>query len=309
MDAPAATPPELTPPPPSPGTIELEIHRLDRCYAHLRVTEPEALGRLVCSLSMRGQCHPVVVVQRQGARYALIDGYRRVVALERLCRDTVKALVLGLEEPEALTYCHQRVAADRRSSLEEGWLVAELLGQGRSPAEISAGLDRSLSWVSRRLGLGRALPEKATEAVRRGVVPAHGAMKSLLPLARANRAQCETLCERLGSTRLSTRQLASLYAAWRAGSAEQRERITQAPLLFLEAKRAASRELPDGAAGVVVRLLDGARTALDRAGEGALRAGHLDPSALSSVPVERALGRCTDAYETLVRHLEEPDAG
>jgi hypothetical protein len=134
-------------------------------------------------------------------------------------------------------------------------------------------------------------------------------MKSLLPLARANRAQCETLCERLGSTRLSTRQLASLYAAWRAGSAEQRERITQAPLLFLEAKRAASRELPDGAAGVVVRLLDGARTALDRAGEGALRAGHLDPSALSSVPVERALGRCTDAYETLVRHLEEPDAG
>jgi hypothetical protein len=109
MDAPATTPPELLPPPPSPGTIELEIHRLDRCYAHLRVTEPEALGRLVCSLSMRGQCHPVVVVQRQGARYALIDGYRRVVALERLCRDTVKALVLGLEEPEALTYCHQRV--------------------------------------------------------------------------------------------------------------------------------------------------------------------------------------------------------
>ena len=42
---------------------------------------------------------------------------------------------------------------------------------------------------------------------------------------------------------------------------------------------------------------------------GAVRAWSVEPPALTSTPVARALGRCTDAYEALVRHMEEPDAG
>lgn len=293
---------------PSQGTIELEIRLLDRGYGHLRIHEAGALMRLVTSLSMQGQRHPVVVVRRDGGRYALIDGYRRVSALERLARDVVTAIVLGLEEAEALAHCHRMATAGRRSALEEGWLVVELLDHGQSLAEIGAALDRSSSWVSRRQGLARALPEKVTEAVRRGLVPAHGAMKSLLPLARANRDHCDRLCERLGNTRLSTRQLGILYAAWRAGDGEQRTRICDAPLLFLEARRAVTGELPVGVAGALVREIEGARTSLVRAGDCATRSWSIDPAAFSSPPVERALVRCTDAYEALVRQMEEPDA-
>ena len=293
---------------PSEGTLDLEIRLLDRCYGHLRALEPEALTRLVTSLAMQGQRHPVVVVMRAGGRYALIDGYRRVAALERLARDLVTAIVLGLDEVEALAHCHRMATAGRRSALEEGWLVVELLEQGQSLTEIGTALDRSSSWVSRRQGLARALPAKVTEAVRSGTVPAHAAMKSLLPLARANQAHCELLCERVGSARLSTRQLAILYAAWRAGDAEQRTRICEAPLLFLEAKRAVTAEPPAGAAGMLVRELDGARLSLIRAGECAARSWSIEPAAFSSVPVERALVRCTDAYEAMVRRMEEPDA-
>jgi len=294
--------------PPSPSILEVELRLLDCSYAHLRVVEPAALGRLAASLSVEGQRHPVLVVRRQAGRYALIDGYRRVRALERMGGDTVTALVLGLEEPEALAYCHRMATAGRRSALEEGWLVTELLEQGQSLAQISAGLDRSVSWVSRRIGLSRALPDKAAEAVRRAVVSPHGAMKSLLPLARANRAQCERLCERLGHVRLSTRQLAALYAAWRAGDAEQRERIVEAPLLLLEAQRAVTRELPGGVAGALVRDINAARAALVRAADGAVRAWSIEPTVLASTPVTRALGGCTDAYEALVRRMEESDA-
>ena len=292
------------------GAFEIEIRLLDRGYARLRVSPPAGQrARLVTSISLHGQRHPVLVVARDGGRYALIDGHRRVAALERIGRDTVTAIVLDLEESDALAHCHRMEAAGRRSALEEGWLVAEMIDQARSPVDIGAALDRSPSWVSRRLALARALPERAMDAVRAGVIPAHGAMKSLVPLARANKNHCEILCERLGATRVSTRQLGALYAAWRAGDAEQRERISSSPRLFLEAARAVTPARPEGVAGALVRDLETAHGALVRATDGAVRAWSLEPPALASPPVARALGRCTDAYEALVRHMEEPDAG
>lgn len=298
------------PPPPSPrhGTIEVELRSLDRSYAHLRVRDRSAQARLCTSLGMQGQRHPVLVVRREAARYVLIDGHLRVDGLVRLGRDTVMAQVLEMSESEALSYCYRMQTAGHRSALEDGWLVAELHEQGQSLTQIGDALDRSVSWVSRRLGLSRALPEKASSAVRQGVVPAHGAMKSLLPLARANKAHCARLCEQLGQTRLSTRQLGQIYGAYRRGDAEQRERIANAPLLFLEAKRAIERAEPEGAACALVRALDGASLALVRAADSARRAWSLEPPSLSSAPVEQAGARCTQAYEALVRHLEEPCA-
>lgn len=307
-----ALPAALEPAPPSAsprhGPIDVELRCLERSYAHLRVLDPRVQARLSASLSLEGQRHPVLVVRREVARYVLIDGYHRVDGLARLGRDTVVALVLAMSEPEALSYCHRMQSAGHRSALEDGWLVAELHQRGQSLTQIGQGLDRSVSWVSRRLGLSRALPEKASAVVRRGGVPAHGAMKSLVPLARANEVHCERLCDQLGEARLSTRQLGQIYAAYRAGDAEQRERIANAPLLWLEAKRAITRPEPDGAAGALVRALEAASLSLQRAADSARRAWRLDPPSLSNAAVERAGARCTHAYEALVRHLEEPDA-
>lgn len=291
------------------GAAEIEIRLLDRAYAHLRVREPPALARLVASLANDGQPSPVLVVKREAGRYALIDGDVRVEALVRLGRDTVTALVLGLTEPEALSYCYRMQGEGRRSALEEGWLVAELQELGWTPGQISTVLGRSTSWVSRRLGLARLLPDKATDAVRRGVVPAHGAMKSLLPLARANKAHCDRLCEHLGGARVSSRQLGALYAAWRAGDAALRERLLDSPLLFLKAKEMVTPPPLSGVAGVLVRDIEAAREALSRAADTVVRAWSIDATALPGAPVTAAVDRCTEAYEALLRRLEEPDAG
>ncbi len=301
----------LAPPPAATtiGTVELEIRLLERAYAHLRIREPPALARLVASLANEGQPPPVLVVRRPPGGYVLIDGDDRVEALVRLGRDTVTALVLGLTEPEALSYCYRMQGEGRRSALEEGWLVAELHDHGWVPGRISMVLGRSASWVSRRLGLARLLPDKASEAVRRGVVPAHGAMKSLLPLARANKGHCDRLCERLGGTRVTSRQLGALYAAWRAGDALLRERLLDSPLLFLKAKETVTRPKVAGVTGVLVRELDAAREALNRAADTVVRAWSIEGTALSSAQVTAATTLCSDAYETLLRRLEEPDAG
>ena len=288
------------------GTVTLECRVLVMSYAHLRVREPAAQARLSASLAEAGQLGPIIVVRDAQGRVVLIDGYRRVHALQRLGRDTVVAIVLGLSEADALVYCHRQETSRRRSAVEDGWLLRELQEQGSSLHAIGQALGRSPSWVSRRIGLVRALPERVEETVRRGMVPPDGAMKSLVPLARANRIHCERLMAQLGATRITTRQLAHLYAAWRGGDSEQRERIVSAPLLFLRAAQVVGTE-PKDEIGWLVRELGVAGAALAKVGESLRRATEVDAGAGHTRRVRRAWRPVAAAWDMLRTQVEEQD--
>lgn len=217
--------------------MQLELWQLDLEYSQLRIGDAGRQARLLASLAEHGQQQPVLVV-REGERYVLIDGYGRVAALRRLDRDTVEAVVLDMSRPQALALC-LRLERDRvRSVIEEAWVIRELM-RDHAQRDVACLLGRSTSWVSRRLALIEKLPGSVEEAVRRGVVPAQAAMKYLVPLARANSVQCERLVAALSGRRLSVRQIAVIYAGWRAGTATQRERIAGDPLLYLEVEQKA----------------------------------------------------------------------
>lgn len=220
--------------------MELEFHQLDRKYAGLRIADAGRTARLVASLCAHGQQQPVLVVRGAAdaggiERYVLIDGYARVAALGELKRDMVEATVLELSEAHALLLAFRLERNRARSVIEEAWLVRELVqAHAITLGNLGAWLGRSASWVSRRLALVEVLPAAAEAAVRRGTVVAQAAMKCLVPLARANAAQCERLVANLGTRRLSVRQMARLYVGWRAGTAAQRAAIVARPLLYLD---------------------------------------------------------------------------
>ena len=218
--------------------MDLEFHQLEQKYAGLRIAEAARTARLVASLCEHGQQQPVLVVRSADGgdqRYVLIDGYARVAALGELKRDTVQATVLELSEAHALLLAFRLERNRARSVIEEAWLLRELVNtHAIAQRELGAMLGRSASWVSRRLALVDVLPAVAEQAVRRGAVAAQAAMRCLVPLARANAGQCERLVANLGTRRLAVRQMARLYAGWRAGTAEQRARIVDRPLLYLE---------------------------------------------------------------------------
>lgn len=223
----------------SPSIVELELHRIELKYASLRIVDRARLSRLVASLAEIGQQSPVLTVVAAD-RHVLIDGYRRVAALRLLGRDCVKVLVWELGEAEALVERHRLAAGDKRSALEDGWLLRELHEvQEISQQDLAIRFVRSPSWVSRRLALVRELPEALQELVRRGTLGAHIAMKYLVPVARANWEQAETLGAAIATGHLSTRQVAEVYAAWKGGTPEQRERVAAQPLLFVKAAQAA----------------------------------------------------------------------
>ena len=64
--------------------MQLEFHQLDRRWEHLRVRHPGRQRRLLASLADSGQQTPIVVVAAEGQaeRYVVIDGYKRIAALE-----------------------------------------------------------------------------------------------------------------------------------------------------------------------------------------------------------------------------------
>src|SRR6266404_9590196 len=108
--------------------MQLEFHQLERRWEHLRVRHAARQRRLLASLAESGQQTPIVVVAAEGAaeRYVVIDGYKRIAALEQLGRDTVEAVIWPLNEVRALVLDRSLHWAERESALEEGWLLAEL---------------------------------------------------------------------------------------------------------------------------------------------------------------------------------------
>src|SRR5919109_5212448 len=83
-----------------PKGMRLEFHQLERRWEHLRVREPHRQRQLMASLADAGQQTPIVVVpdKEDSGRYVVIDGYKRVAALEQLRQDTVEATVWPMNE-------------------------------------------------------------------------------------------------------------------------------------------------------------------------------------------------------------------
>src|ERR1019366_9310939 len=149
--------------------------------------------RLMASLAESGQQTPIVVVisPEQRDRYLVIDGHKRIAALQQLGRDTVEATVWAMSAAEALLLERSLRCSPQESAIEQGWLLSEM-GQhfGYSLEELARRFDRSVSWVSRRLALVESLPETIQQQVRDGTLGSQLAMKYLVPVARVNEEDC-----------------------------------------------------------------------------------------------------------------------
>jgi ParB family transcriptional regulator, chromosome partitioning protein len=222
------------------ATMQLEFHQLERRWEHLRVRQPQRQRRLMASLAESGQQTPIVVVLSTGERerYLVIDGYKRIAALEQLGRDTIEATVWAMSAAEALLLEWTLRCTPQESALEQGWLLVEMEQSfGYGLEELARRLDRSVSWVSRRLALVELLPESIQQQVREGKLGAQLAMKYLVPMARVSREDCVRMASAFVQQHCNTREAGQLHAAWREGSRVVRERVLAEPELFLKTQR------------------------------------------------------------------------
>ena len=103
--------------------MRLEFHQLDRRLENLRVRHPARQRRLIASLAEAGQQTPIIVIQT-GGRYLVIDGHKRIAALQQLGRDTVEARGLGDERSRSAgagtIAAHERAGSGARTRLAAG---------------------------------------------------------------------------------------------------------------------------------------------------------------------------------------------
>ena len=284
--------------------MEIDLHQLDLRHRDLRIVDGDRRRRLIGSLAEIGQQVPVVVIA-DGDRFVLIDGYLRVDALARLQRDTAIATTWSEPELDALVH-HRHLAVARRTAIEDAWLLGRLREHGLSMEQIARRLCRSKSWVSHRLGLVDALAAATQDRVRAGTVPPHGAMRYLVPFARANKTQCEQLLARIGETRMSDRELAALYTAWKRADRAGKQRIVDDPLLFLKAW-AAAQAAPTDEHDDAGSLLKDLTTLAAIAWRASRRAK--DDGGPVTAAVTRAHRAASDAFAALGATLEEIHAG
>lgn len=248
--------------------MQLEFHQLDRRWEHLGVRHPARQRRLLASLAECGQQTPIVVVAAEGQadRYVVIDGYKRIVALEQLGRDTVEAVVWPMSEAAAVLLDRSLRLSAHETPLEVGWLLQELEQRfGYSLDELARRFDRSVSWVSRRLALVELVPEAIQQQVREGQILAQVALKFLVPAARQSREDCQRMAAIFAQHHCDTREAGQLYGAWRKGSPAVRKRILDDPELFLKTQRQAQEKAPAGTGAELLRDLEMVGAIVNRA--------------------------------------------
>jgi len=248
--------------------MRLEFHQLDRRWEHLRVRRPARQRRLLASLADSGQQTPIVVVAAEGQadHYVVIDGYKRIAALEQLGRDTVEAVAWPMSEAAAVLLDRSLRLSEHETALELGWLLAEMEERfGYNLEELARRFDRSVSWVSRRLALVELLPEAIQQQVREGRIAAQVAMKFLAPVARQSLEDCQRMAGIFAEHHCDTREAGQLYAAWRRGSVAIRKRILDDPALFFKTQRQAQEKAPPNAGAELIRDLEMITAIVNRA--------------------------------------------
>jgi ParB/RepB/Spo0J family partition protein len=239
--------------------MQLEFHQLDRRWEYLRVRHAARQRRLLASLADSGQQTPIVVVAAEGQadRYVVIDGYKRIAALEQLGRDAVEVVVWPMSEAAAVLLDRSLRLSEHETALEVGWLLAELEQRfGYGLDELARRFDRSVSWISRRLALVEVLPEAIQQQVREGQILAQVALKFLVPVARQSLEDCQRMAAIFAQQHCDTRGAGQLYAAWRKGSPAIRKRILDDPDLFFKTQRQVQEKAPAGTGAELLRDLE-----------------------------------------------------
>ena len=294
--------------------MQLEFHQLDRRWEHLRVRHPHNQRRLIASLAECGQQTPIVVVEAadQPGQYVVVDGHKRIAALQQLGRDTVAAVVWPMSEADALLLDRTLRLSQQETELEQGWLLREMQQRYQYTLDdLARRLDRSSSWISRRLALAELLPESIQQQVREGKIAAQLAMKYLAPVARVSVDDCARMAAAFAAQRWTTREAEQLYTAWREGSRVVRERILSTPELFLKAQRQPPGPAATEAAALA-RDLDMAAAILQRAGRRIdVALGEMDGKGLEQAQqkIERARRELTRMALRMEKEQEEKHVG
>jgi len=210
----------------------VRIAELDERYGSLRLAKPEVVAALRRSVERHGVMHPILVNGLDGARWAVLDGFKRVRVARELGAQELAARVVELDEAAAQAAMVTSNTPHRGlSELEEAWVVRSLVRKCKvKQADVAELLGRHKSWVCRRLLLVERLEESIQEDMRLGLVGATVARE----LARLPRGNQTAVAACIQKHELTSRQGAELVDRYLLSPSEEAfAEVLADPLAFL----------------------------------------------------------------------------
>lgn len=225
---------------------EVEVDRLDRRFAPLRLASPEQISRLRSSIEREGGIRTPLVVSTgvEADRFVLVDGFKRMRILEEAEARMAPVRLVQLDAAAAqAAMLHCNAPHRGLCDLEEAWIVRSLCRDHRmTQVMVARLLRRDKSWVCRRLMLAERLEPSVQEDIRLGLLSGAVA-RELSRLPRGNQVPVAGTIRQHG---LTSRQAALLVTAF-LGSEDPAARrdLLADPLRYLMAREKGVQNLTD----------------------------------------------------------------
>jgi ParB family chromosome partitioning protein len=204
---------------------------LDLSLSDLRIMNVSRKEQIEQSMRLRGQLQPIIVRAHEGC-HQVIDGFKRVYAAMDLLIVDMECYLVDVDEQEAKVLL---LSYNRTNQSMEAWEEAMVLksmleGGDLEQRHLARLVDRSPSWVSRRLSLISKLDEEVALEIRMGTITSSHA-RALLRLPRGNQVD---LARVINHFHLSSRVSERLVDAWlEAEDEDEQEVILAHPEHFL----------------------------------------------------------------------------
>lgn len=189
----------------------IPIEEFDMSLSSMRLMNLDHVAGLEKSMNVHGQLQPVIARIHEGG-IQLIDGFKRLYAAETLLMDSLECRLFEVDEAQAKIMLMSYNWTNQSMEVwEEAMVLRSMLECGDLEQRHLARLvDRSPSWVSRRLSLISKLDEAVALEIRMGTITSSHA-RALLRLPRGNQVD---LARVISHFHLSSRLSERLVDAW-----------------------------------------------------------------------------------------------
>jgi len=206
----------------------VEISAVDLRYERCRVKNLRAERELLAEIAARGIERPLAGVEA-GARWILIDGFKRFRCARALNMGTVPCVSLGADEAAGILEVLKGPGWRPLGFLEEARFLQELhCAHNMSLGEMAAALGRSKGWASMRLSALADMSGMVRDSIFRGGFPAYAYLYFVRPFMRMNgvdAASVDAFVRTTGGRGLSVREIERLAHGYFRGSEETRRQI------------------------------------------------------------------------------------
>jgi ParB family chromosome partitioning protein len=163
------------------------------------------LTDLANSIRSEGLISPIVV-RRKDSKYELISGFRRVESVRRLGENSIKAIIVSVDDDRAFRIAvSENLKRKSLTPIEIALMCDRLVNEGRSYDEVGRLVGLSPKQIQRYL---RSL--KLTEDVRNSLNKGEISFFTALEIGKVDGAVQSELLKRVLKSNLSTREVAKL---------------------------------------------------------------------------------------------------